>query len=103
MLKGALASDSTNWEARYTLALLYYHAPSFVGKTGEAMAQFERLLAEQGPRADFAEEAGTYAYLGDLYERVGRRDDAVAIWRRGLALFPRDARLVQRLTRGESR
>ena len=99
MLQGVLASDSTNWEARYTLALLYYHAPSFVGKTGDAIVQFETLLAQQGSRGDFVEEAAPYAWLGDLYERVGRRDDAVALWRRGLALFPNDARLGQRLAR----
>ena len=99
MLEGVLATDSTNWEARYTLALLYYHAPSFVGKTHDAIVQFETLLAQQGSHADFAEQAAPYAYLGDLYERVGRRDDAVTLWRRGLALFPGDARLAQRLAR----
>lgn len=99
MLTRLLAADSTNWEARYTLALLYYHAPGFVGKTRDAIRQFETLLAQQGASAAFAEEAALYAYLGDLYERTGRKADALNLWRRGIALFPEDARLKRRLAR----
>ncbi len=96
MLKGVLAKDSTDWEARYTLALLYYHAPAFVGKTADAIREFQTLLAQQAGRADFSEEAAPYAYLGDLYERVGRNADAVAVWQRGLVLFPDDSLLKRR-------
>lgn len=97
MLTRLLASDSTSWEGRYTLALLYYHAPSFVGKTDDAIRQFETLLAQQGASAAFAEQAAPYAYLGDLYERTGRKAQAVSLWRRAITLFPGDTALKRRL------
>ena len=97
MLTRLLASDSTSWEGRYTLALLYYHAPSFVGKTDDAIRQFETLLAQQGASAAFAEQAAPYAYLGDLYERTGRKGEAASLWRRGLTVFPGDTALKRRL------
>ncbi len=96
ILKGVLAKDSTEWEARYTLALLYYHAPAFLGKSADAIREFQALLAQQDNRVDFSEEAGPYAYLGDLYQRAGRNADAVDVWRRGLALFPDDSLLKRR-------
>lgn len=102
MLTRVLATDSTNWEARYTLGLLYYHSPGFLGKTGDAIHQFETLLAQQDTSRAFAEQAAPYAYLGDLYERTGRKADALTLWRRGIALFPNDARLKRRLARAGS-
>ncbi len=93
----ALALDPTHWSARYLLALNHYYTPEFLGRTPDAIENFEILIEQQGDRTDFPEMAGPFAYLGDLYERVGRHEDAVAIWNRGAALFPDDARLRERL------
>jgi tetratricopeptide (TPR) repeat protein len=102
LLKHVLERDSTHWEARYTLALNHYHVPRFFGRTDDAIREFEHLLAQQGDRTDFPERAAPFAYLGDLYVRVGRRADAAALWKRGLALFPRDDRLRHRLEQQSS-
>lgn len=97
LLERALALDSTHWAARYSLALGHYHVPRFMGRTDDAIREFERLLRQQGDAAEFPEQAGPFAYLGDLYVRKGRGEDAVQLWQRGAALFPDDRRLQRRL------
>jgi len=97
LLEQALELDPMHWGARYTLALNHYYTPEFLGRTKDSIEHLEILVEQQGDRTDFPEMAGPFAYLGDLYLRVGRNDDAVAVWRKGAALFPDDARLVERL------
>ncbi|HUF89113.1 MAG TPA: TonB-dependent receptor [Gemmatimonadota bacterium] len=99
ILRAALELDPTHWEARYLLALNYYHNPEFMGLTDDAIREFETLLDQQDGRTDFPEMAGPYAWLGDLYLRTGRAEDARAVWQRGAALFPSDERLAERLGR----
>jgi tetratricopeptide (TPR) repeat protein len=48
------------------------------GAWEEALAFYERLVAEQ------PDYTGTYYHLGKLYEEVGRADDAVATYRKGI-------------------
>lgn len=98
LLERALEMDPTHWEARYALALNHFYTPEFLGRTEDSIEHFEILLEQQGDRTDFPEMAGPYAYLGDLYLRVDRKQDAIAIWRKGAALFPDDPRLAERLT-----
>jgi vitamin B12 transporter len=97
LLEEALAIDSTHWAARFTLAMNHFHAPEFLGRTSDAIREFERLLEQQADRADGPWYADTYLYLGDLYLRRKRASDAVAVWRRGAALFPQHAGLRERL------
>jgi tetratricopeptide (TPR) repeat protein len=97
LLVDVLSSDSTNWEARYTLALNYYHAPSFFGWTDNAIREFERLLAQQGEQTLFPELAQPYLYLGILYDKKERHADAKSVWERGSRLFPGNAKLKARL------
>ncbi|HEV2147270.1 MAG TPA: Plug domain-containing protein, partial [Longimicrobiaceae bacterium] len=88
LLEEALAVDSTHWMARFALAMNHFHTPAFLGRTGDAIRHFERLVAQQGERADRPIFAQPYLRLGELYVRARRRDDALAVWRRGAALFP---------------
>ena len=81
LLLRALALDSAHWVARYTLAVNHYRAPSFLGSTDDAIREFETLLRQQRDAAVFPEQAMPYAYLGDLYVRVGRPEDARALQR----------------------
>jgi vitamin B12 transporter len=96
LLEEALQIDSTHWEARFTLAMHHFHTPEFLGRTPDAIRHLEILLRQQGDAAQphFAE---TWLYLGDLYRRTGRGDEAAALWRRGAALFPADARFAEKL------
>jgi tetratricopeptide (TPR) repeat protein len=97
LLQRALAIDSAHWEARYTLALNYFYAPEFLGQTPDAVREFEHLLRQHGKSTVIPEMAAPYTFLGDLYQRDGRKRDAEAIWKRGIALFPNDERLKKRL------
>jgi vitamin B12 transporter len=97
LLAEALAIDSTHWMARFTLATNHFHAPEFLGRTGEAIREFERLLAQQGDATANPYFAATYLHLGELYLRRRRAADAVAVWQRGATLFPRHAALRDRL------
>jgi tetratricopeptide (TPR) repeat protein len=98
ILERALEMDPSHWEARYALALNHYFTPEFLGRSKDSIEHFEILLEQQGDRTDFPEMAGPYAYLGDLYLRVDRKQDALAIWRKGAALFPDDPQLAERLS-----
>ncbi|WP_420126003.1 hypothetical protein [Longimicrobium sp.] len=99
LLEEALQIDSTHWEARFSLAMNHFHTPEFLGRTPDAIRHLETLLRQQGDAAQphFAE---TYLYLGDLYRRTGRVDEATALWRRGAALFPADGRFAEKLGTG---
>jgi tetratricopeptide (TPR) repeat protein len=97
ILRAALELDATHWAARYFLAVNYFHNPEFMGLTDDAIVEFETLLEQQGDQTDFPEMAAPYVYLGDLYLRVDRADEARATWSRGAALFPDDPRLAERL------
>jgi tetratricopeptide (TPR) repeat protein len=103
LLKAALAIDSTHWTARYVLALNHYHMPAFLGRTDDAVREFERLIAQQGTRNAPPVYAQPYIRLGELYLRQGRTADALAIWRRGAELFPREARFAELIQRHERR
>ena len=102
ILRAALALDPAHWRARFILGVNYFHNPEFMGLTDDAIAEFETLLEQQGDRTDVPEMAAPYVYLGDLYARTGRPDDARAAWERGAALFPGDPQLSQRLAGGRS-
>jgi vitamin B12 transporter len=99
LLEEALQIDSTHWEARFTLAMHHFHTPEFLGRTPDAIRHLEILLRQQGDGTQ-PHFANTYLYLGDLYRRSGREADAVAVWRRGAALFPAHAELAARLGGG---
>jgi vitamin B12 transporter len=97
LLEQALALEPTSWETRFRLAMNHFHSPPFMGRTGEAVRHLETLLAQQGDRADVPSFAGTYLYLGDLYKRTGREDDARRTWEKGHRLFPQNPSLAARL------
>jgi tetratricopeptide (TPR) repeat protein len=97
ILREALELDPTHWGARYTLALNFYYMPEFLGRTRDAIREFETLLDQQGTRTDAPEMAGPFAYLGDLYLREKGTEAAHEVWHRGARLFPDDDQLRQRL------
>ncbi|GMV07283.1 MAG: hypothetical protein AMXMBFR53_35580 [Gemmatimonadota bacterium] len=96
VLGKALKLQPEHWLARYVLAMNHYNVPPIMGRTDDAIREFEALLGIQGARSDVAEMAAPYAYLGDLYLRKGRQREAKELWRRGLVLFPADPRLLER-------
>lgn len=97
LLEEALEIDPTHWGARFALAVNHYYTPEFLGRTKDSIRHFETLIEQQAGRADEPRFALPYAFLGDLYERVDRPEDARAVWAEGAVLFPDDEGLARRL------
>jgi tetratricopeptide (TPR) repeat protein len=93
----ALALDDTHWEARFQKAMALSNWPEFMGKRGEALHQFETLMAQQERATPERQHALTYFFLGNLYDQGGDREKALATWKRGAARFPDDRRLAGKL------
>ena len=71
--------------------------PEFLGKTGEAIRQFETLVAQQEEQTAKPHFAQTYFILGNMHQRKGDSQTALEVWRRGLALFPDDEDLREQI------
>jgi tetratricopeptide (TPR) repeat protein len=96
----ALELDDTHWEARFEKALALSNWPEFLGKRGEAIAQFELLVKQQEDAPRQPRQAWTYFFLGNMYDQAGQHEKAEATWRHGLERFPDDENLLSR-TGGE--
>lgn len=99
LLEEALEIDPAHWGARFALAMNHYYTPEFLGRTKDAIHHFEVLIEQQAGRSDEPRFARPYVYLGDLYRRVGREADAERTWAEGLALFPDDPELADRVAK----
>jgi tetratricopeptide (TPR) repeat protein len=77
----ALELDPAHWDARFA----------------EAIRQFETLLGYQEQAQLEPDHEQTYILLGNLYVQAGRTDDAQALWKKGLALFPQSAELAAKV------
>jgi tetratricopeptide (TPR) repeat protein len=89
----ALTLDPDNWEARFTKAVAMSYWPPMLNKGDEVIQNFQTLIQQQELQPPQPQFADTYAWLGDQYQKVGRSDDARAVWERGAALFPADEKL----------
>jgi len=95
----ALEVDDEHWEARFNKAVSLSNWPAFLGKSGEAIRQFEILVAQQetGTSPGGAYDQ-TYYFLGNMYQQIGESEKARVIWARGKALFPDSIPLIEQLT-----
>lgn len=84
----ALELDPENWEARFLKAISLSNWPAFLGKGREAMDHFEVLVEQQESMAPRPEFAQTYLFYGNVLAANGDPGEALAVWRRGLSLFP---------------
>ena len=89
----ALELDETHWEARFKLAQHLYYADL----RGDSTRHFETLLDQQKDRVHEPRHAQAYSWLGNLYMNGGDEAAALAVWRKGIALFPDDAWLADRI------
>jgi len=94
-LREALSDSPEHIEARELLATLLYHLPPFLGRTGDAIAELERLIETR--EAAGAGRPEPYLQLGDLRARQGDPAGARDAWRRGLERHPGSESLRERL------
>jgi len=97
----ALANDDRHWEARFSKAVSLSFWPPVFGKQTEAIRQFEILIDQQGGSASNPSYAQTWLLLGNMYQQLGRADQALETWQRGLALFPDNSQLLQQISNGQ--
>ena len=71
--------------------------PAFLGKSGEAIRHFEILVEQQSRSATRPEFSQTYLILGNMYLDTGKHEQALQVWRDGLALFPDDEELRRQI------
>lgn len=94
----ALRLDPTNWEAQYMKAASLAHWPEGLGRGPEVIQRLTNLIDQQEtlpPQPLFVE---SYVLLGDQYEKAGNFEYAKAVWQLGLASFPADPTLRERIT-----
>ncbi len=89
----ALAIDERHWEARFSKAVSLSFWPPVFGKQNEAIRQFEVLVDQQDTGPRHGGHAQTHLLLGNLYQQIGKHDEALAAWEHGLSLFPDDEAL----------
>lgn len=96
-----IEKDSSNWSAIYARAMNHLHWPRAMRHAPDAIADFERAIAIQKsmnlPRLKPVFER-SYTGLGDALLKDKRHDEARAVWRDGLNLFPNSAGLQKRLS-----
>lgn len=97
----ALELNPDHWEARFTKAIALSNWPAFLGKSGEAIQNFEQLVEQQKAMPARDEFAQTYLYLGNMYQQTGDMKQALATWRAGLELFPGNETLLEQLRTNE--
>lgn len=92
-----LALDDHHWEARYSKAIGLSFWPPMFGKQAEAIKHFEVLVAQQAGAPAQGEFVQTHIVLGNLYLQQGQAEKALAAWQNGLAQFPGNATLAQKI------
>jgi tetratricopeptide (TPR) repeat protein len=93
----ALEADPRHWEARYGKAVSLSFWPPIFGKQREAIGHFETLVEQQRGLAPEPRHASTYLLLGNLHSQAGDDERAAAVWAEGLALFPDDEALAEKV------
>jgi tetratricopeptide (TPR) repeat protein len=97
----ALAIDDHSWDARFSKAVSLSFWPPVFGKQTEAIRNFEVLLDQQADQPSDPKFAQSWLFLGNLYQQLGKMDQAVAIWQKGLASFPDNAALQQQIANAQ--
>ena len=89
--------DPDHWEAHFTLGNNFAYYPDFLDKTGEAIAHLERAREIQERAAPADGDPRTYLFLGRLYRREAKLDDARRVLEAGLERHPDDEALRKAL------
>ena len=72
--------------------------PAELNKGGEVVQRLSNLIDQQNALPAQPEFANTYVVLGAQYQKLGQTGDAQQTWQAGLAKFPNDPALQQKLT-----
>jgi tetratricopeptide (TPR) repeat protein len=93
----ALKIDPQNWEAQFVKAASMTYWPADPTRDAGVVQQLSSLIDQQETMPSQAGFAQTYVLLGNEYQKIGQPDKAIATWQLGLAKFPNDPTLQQKL------
>ena len=96
-LERALKLDPSNWDARFIKAVGLSYWPANLNKSQEVIDQFLTLIQQQEAQPAQPHFAQPYLWLGDQYQKAGQTENAMQVWQRGAALFPRNNELQNKL------
>jgi len=97
----ALEIDEEHWGARFALAITLSNYPDHLGKSSQAIHQFEELIRIQETHEPQSKHAEAYLFLGNMHEQVGDAEKALEVWQRGLERFPLHADLARQVGLGK--
>ncbi|HVW22705.1 MAG TPA: hypothetical protein VHC86_15930 [Opitutaceae bacterium] len=97
-----LALSPASWDAQFEKAEALSWWPPYLGKAPEVIDRLTDLISQQAALAPRPEFARSYAILGQEYQNAGQNDRALQTWQQGLAAYPLDSSLQQRLSHASS-
>ncbi len=92
--QAVLEIDPNHWSAQHSVAFSLSQYPDFLNKTGEAIDEYEKLVAIQRELPPEPRHAQTYLELYRLYQKVGDPATALEVLEEGLELFPENKLLI---------
>jgi tetratricopeptide (TPR) repeat protein len=98
LLDTALTVDPSNLEAQFDKVSAMAHWPLELNQGPKVLEQFQNLIQEQESQSSQPQFALSYLRLGDFYQRTGDANNAMQVWQRGAALFPKNPDLQNRLS-----
>jgi tetratricopeptide (TPR) repeat protein len=87
----------SSWIGYYTRGNSYLFWPKIFGKTRLALADLEEAMKIQKAEPKRSYHVRAYIALGDAYFKMDDPAKAAAVWKEGLALFPDNEPLKQRV------
>jgi tetratricopeptide (TPR) repeat protein len=100
--EAALNIDPSNWDAGFWKAAAMSYWPPQLGKGPEVIQRFVDLMKLQEAQSPQPQFAQTYVILGEQYQKQGYPDYATQVWQRGAALFPNEAKLLEKLNQPQT-
>ena len=88
-------------DARFSKAISLSFWPPVFGKQTEAINNFEILAAQQAQQPQEPKFAQTWLLLGNVYQQIGKSEQALAAWQKGLSIFPDNAQLLQQIANAQ--
>jgi tetratricopeptide (TPR) repeat protein len=99
----ALKLDPANWEAQFFKATSLSYWPAELNKGPEVIQRLSHLIDQQEAMAPQPQFAQTYVVLGNQYLKSGKPDYAQQTWQLGLANFPNDPTLREKINHPSGR
>jgi tetratricopeptide (TPR) repeat protein len=94
----ALKIDPSNYEAQLVKAMSMTYWPPDSARDAQVVQTLSSLIDRQESMPSDPSQSQAYIYLGNEYQKIGQTDKAQATWQLGLAKFPNDPTLQQKVS-----